>query len=663
MIPALLLFAAGSMPGDLPRACAAPFAPERRARVAAASLAGIPGLFEVPAAVSVPDRSSTLALNTLRSLPVPDGTTQRNAFLGIGFAPRLTLVARGSWMNGAAHGSSLRDISAGAQLLLAREGGWTPALAAGAQDFGGAHPFFTNRYLVASKSFVGRARLTAGYGSTMYSLDGIFGGVELAPCAWLSLIAENDGRRRNAGVRISPLGDWGARRGVEPAVDLLWRQGQGRTLGIGLRIQSASPGRERAGAATPAASTAHATGDASVSRGAGGLGDALGDHGFENIRTGRVGDTLTVAYENRVFNRDEWDALGIVMAEATQQADGARVMRVTLLRMDLPVLEVVSGIEAFERFARGAMDRAAFAAQLGVAHPSAVEAGVPANSSRFRVDATVRPRVEQLPLTNFSDFEARAILLPEASVRVARGVTVTARRALLVHRTRYFPADISPENADQLLVHVARVGLPFGGRAGGMVSQVSAGRFGPDRVGLAGSFDDVVARGRVSIGGVVGAFGERADSPTHSVAYGSVRYRHGPSDAVVSLTAGRFARGDVGGVGEMERRFGLSEVALFVESTNFSSMAGIRVTVPLAFARDSRPRALRVRLPGYTDMTKRSGILTDLNVIRWDVANPLETGQEMGATFRGRDRLNGPRLVREVYALREAANTYVYGTH
>jgi hypothetical protein len=641
MVPFLLPAAAAMLAATISPACEAPFGPRgpHRDRAAAPSLVGLPGLFEVPAAASFADRSAALSFNSLRSANTPGATQQRNAFISFGFLPRITLTARGSVMDSPISWG-LRDISVNAQLLLTRESRWLPSIAVGAQDFGGAAPNFTGQHGVASKSLFGRARATAGFGSGTYSLKGAFGGIELAPCSWLTILAENEGTRRNAGVRLAPLGDWGVRRGVEPTIDLLWREGQGRMAGVGLRWTAASPAERKPSTRTPTSTSTS-------------LVAALTSHGFENVRTATHGDTISVSYENRVFNRDEFDALGVVMGETARRAGTGRVMRITLLRVDLPVMRVVSGVEAFNDFVRGTTDAAAFAKQLVVSHPSDSDRSPAANTSRFRFDLTARPRLEHMMFTEISVAESRFSLLPEASIQLGRGVSVTGRKAWVGYTSTNFPRTYDVANADQILLHLTRVGLPLTQR--GALTQVSLGRFGANEVGVSAGMDAIGAGGRMSYGGFAAVFRENLDKPLRSTALASLRLRQAPLDLAFSVTAGRFRHGDVGAAAEVERRFGLGEVAFYLQSTSFATMGGARVSIPLSGARDLKPGLVRVRLPEYGDLAKRTELFDDVNMVRADVARLLESGQDLSRVFRGRDRLNEVRLKREIETLRASA--------
>jgi len=638
-----------------PRWCKPAFAVDRGQETVAPSLAGMPGLFEVPGALSVLDRSTDLSYNNFRLRSTPGATTEHNLFVGFGFLPRLSVAGRASWTLDSK--KALRDISAGGQFLVAREGAWTPSLAVGAEDFGGraVASNFVTRYVVASKTLFDRVRVTGGMGKHGgYSLGGPFGGVEFAPCTWVAVIGENAGPRHNYGIRIAPFGlDARADRRLTPTLDVLWRERQGRIINFGLRIMPSVPHFPTA-VNTRADSSPVQTDRAPVAP-ADTLRDALVRYGFENVRVSRTADTVSVAYENRVYNRQEWDALGRVLAETARHAAGARTMNATILRVDLPMMNVASGVLEFQQFVNGTLSPDAFARQLVVTYPTRIaESGPASNRSRFRVDLTAVPRVETLLFTEISAAEVRTSLLPEAAMQLGSGLTLTGRRAVVLSTTSKFPARLTDPNADQLLLHGARAGLPFGFSLPGLVTQGSVGRFGPREVGGSLESDLVFGKGRFSLGGITGMYGRHAGDFSSSLAIGTVRYRNAALDLETSVNGGQFLHGDVGATVDMRRRFGLMDVGFFGQSTTFAKMAGAYVAVPLAFARDPKPGPVRIKMPGYYEYSQRSQILTK-NFVRTDVALRLDTGTSLSQDFRDRDRLNEVELDDALDVLRAAA--------
>lgn len=104
--------------------------------------------------------------------------------------------------------------------LLGEDGRW-PALALGAQDFFGIKKLhwepadaqkFAELYAVASKNLHLNhlaISLHLGYGTDWLPaqsryLDGFFGGIVITPHRYLSVLAEYDAKKINAGVRLHP---------------------------------------------------------------------------------------------------------------------------------------------------------------------------------------------------------------------------------------------------------------------------------------------------------------------------------------------------------------------------------------------------------------------------------------------------------------------------
>jgi hypothetical protein len=134
-------------------------------------------------------------------------------FVTVGFLPFVEVGLRLTHVNGGgAQGIGDRMVSARVRLL--REGMYLPAVAVGAHDVLGTRLYHAT-YAVATKSLptpAGRVGLTIGYGHDVLGLpakgrqfDGLFGGASLAPRRWITLLAEYDGERPNAGVRLGPV--------------------------------------------------------------------------------------------------------------------------------------------------------------------------------------------------------------------------------------------------------------------------------------------------------------------------------------------------------------------------------------------------------------------------------------------------------------------------
>ena len=631
---------------------------------------------QVPSATATPSGTFDLTFNDARQ-PFVAGSAghQRNLFVTVGLLPWVTLIGRGTSAIGPGNVTPTRDLSASLSVRLLEEHEWTPSLAVGFQDIGGAATHFASRYLVATKTWLGNSTVSLGVGSGTV-LNGPFGGIELGIRSWASVLGEYDGHAVNGGIRVFPFPSYADRIGLQPRFDLLWRQGVGAALGAGIRTMIGGKGEAlaRPSAVAPArtVATKATTGESSAdvqrdtrSSSAIATERQLIALGFENVRVaivgGESGSTIDIEYENRRFNRDELDALGVVMGVAASRvAAPVRRMRVTIRRINLSVMTIESDVGAFVAFVHDSLSDAEFARQLTFRDPPRVAGadgnGVPRlNPSRFKLDVFLRPRVEPQVLTDFADASARVTALVDADLQLGPGLVLNGRRGLPVTTTPGFDADIADPNADRLLLHQA-LPLPLGDLLplASAITQFSAGRFGHYQVGFANETDVALADGRVSVGSTLAILGTTFRTLDSTMALGTVRVRLPAWDLTASLTAGRFRSGDTGFAAQLARQFGATELALYFKSTSFASVAGVSVALPLAPAKELAPGLVRLRAPDLYTQSLQTTVLQSVNVLRSDVGNLLDTDHEIARVYRTRDRLQPVTIVAHVATLKEA---------
>jgi hypothetical protein len=650
----------------------------------AAATFGLPGLVQVPMAAATPSGTFDLTFDDARQ-PHALGAvvSQRNVFVTVGFFSWLTLGARGTSASNPVDTNKTRDLSASVQVHLLDEHGWAPAIAAGAQDVGGAASHFDSRYLVASKTWLGHSTVSVGYGIGPTVLKGVFGGVGLRLDSWATALGEYDGHGVNAGIRVFPFPSFADGIGLQPRVDVVWRQGVGAAFGVGIRTvigghgealprPTANVGPARRAAAEPSAKAPGSDAQRSTRTASAAEVEAkLVAHGFENVRAAiggsASGPVIVVDYENRRFNRDELDALGVVMGVISSNApDSVKRMRITIRRVDLPVMTIESGVGEFVAFVNDRLSNEAFAAQLTFLAPSRAGAadgsiGKGSNPSRWKLDVFVRPRVENQLLTELGDAHARVTALVDLDMQLGPGLVLNARRGIPVVTTPHFwaPVEENP-NADRLLLHQA-LQVPMGDHwpLATAITQFSAGRFGPGAVGFGNETNVSLADGRVSVGGTIAVFGKSFDKPEYTVALGTARVRFPRWDVTTSLTAGRFFHGDVGVLGEMARQFGATELAFYFKYTDIDPMIGARFSLPLAPARERPPSRVRLRAPDLFTQGSETVVRRPVNELRSDIARLLDTDHEIARVYRTRDRLQPVTVVAHVESLKAAAHRWL----
>ncbi|MGE3540323.1 MAG: YjbH domain-containing protein [Candidatus Tectimicrobiota bacterium] len=650
---------------------------------------GLPGIIHVPTATMVPAGSLDVGYNITRDPDVfPTVDRQKNFTFALGFLPRVTIGGRGTVATPHEGETDLaRDISANVQILLLEDKAWWPSVAIGVQDISGGAAFFHSRYVTLSKSLFGRVRGTVGFGLGPDVLDGPFGGVELALNRYITLLGEYDARVFNAGVRMFPLPEKLEAYGIpRPTVDVIWQDGRRVAWGINVRsvlgegkFQAQRAGRAHKRYSRPSVPP---TGTVSFQHMSEQLQATLIEQGLENVRVSvfrqEAGYLIAVEYENRRYNRDELDAVGVVLGLATLATPPLiTAISVTVKEVNIPVLHIVTGAEAFLSFVNEELPAGVFAQQLRITQevqelPAAAvqEATTPIRSrSWLKVDAFLQPRIETRLLTEVGVADLRFSLLPEAMMQLTPGTVVDVRGVVPITQTSGFGKSLDnpgierqlgdPE-LDRALLHQA-VRLPLGSwskRATGL-AQVSIGRFTREEVGIAEETAVTLLEGSLFVKGTVARVGSSFDDLDQWVALANGRVRYSPWDLTFSVTAGRFLDGDQGVAADLSRFFGSTEIGVFLRHSDNGSLAGLRLGIPLTPARELPPWRVRPRLPDLFAYEQRTTVFTDFNVLRGDIGRSLSTGHDIERVYWNRDRLYPVYIRQHLDTLRQAVRRWI----
>lgn len=647
------------------------------------SLWGLPGLIHVPTATTVPAGSLDLGYNIVRDPEVfPGVDRQRNFNFALGFLPRITLGGRGTVATDTVRGIDLaRDISANLQLLLLEDKQWWPAVAVGVQDVSGGAPHFRSRYVVLSKSLFGRVRGTVGFGTGPDVLDGPFAGVELALNRFVTLLGEYDAQAFNAGVRLFPLPEqWEAYGIPRPTVDVVWQEHGQISWGISLRsvLGEAKWQAQRAARADKRyhRGSAASFADVSLQVVSERLQAELIEHGLENVRVTVLrlepDVTVVVEYENRRYNRDELEALGLVLGLAALRTPPLITqMRAIVKEVNIPVLEVSTSVEAFLAFINEQISAGTLAQQLQVTQqvqwpPSAVApeaaTGI-GNRSWAKLDVFLRPGIETQLLTEVGVADVRFRLLPDAFMQFTPGTVVNVRAALPVTQTAGFQRALGDPEVDRALLHQA-VRLPLGSwsKWATGLTQVSVGRFTREEVGIADETALTFLQGILLVKGTVARVGSSFADLDRWVALANGRVRYPPWDLTLSVTAGRFLDGDQGVTADLSRFFGNTEIGVFLRHSDNGSLAGLRFGMPLTLARELPPWRVRPRLPDVFTYEQRTTVFTDRNIIRGDIGRALSTEHEIERVYWNRDRLYPVYIRQHLDTLKQAVRRWIDAT-
>jgi hypothetical protein len=330
----------------------------------------------------------------------------------------------------------VRDLSANLKFSLPRVFRYQPSIAVGINDLGGGAPFFKSKYVVMSET-VGPLSITVGSAHGKPYLSRAFAGVtwDFASTG-MSLIAERNSAATTGGARYAsggfralnnaslvltaqrsfgaktPMGEKFAKSSIglnlyiplgndqvrstqiHSALEPIWVQPEGyRTESVAGKADQGVKVLVPVGTNNPAANE---SGQFKGSEQLVKLRQALVSAGLERVRVGVRASELVVEFENHRYNRNESDAIGVVLGLTAMNAPEQllRIVAVTK-KAGLPLYGVSVDRAAYRMFiADGISDRERLALEFSF-RPSidTVQWNDPVESergySRIRVDPSL----------------------------------------------------------------------------------------------------------------------------------------------------------------------------------------------------------------------------------------------------------------------------------
>lgn len=527
-------------------------------------------------------------------------------------------------------------------------------LSIGAIDLGGETGTQSAVYGALSKQF-GRFRLTAGTGTqkqsnTLARYQGGFAGIEYQPHETLTLLAEHDGANTHYGLRLRTPQHWMNGKtqvfgSVMLGTDLDGAAANHFSLGVRTSLFSSSsikfaqsePLESSIKDALPwlFASVPASANRVEIPRGEepgdhlplierlGRLKRIIARHGFEDVWVGQEAGRLFVRFENSIFNRNQIDALGLVLGEVAQRtAEDITDIDITLSRYGVPSLRFsVSAAALVEFYGKGSRLPALVALvpavkSMGNSMGNALWVG--GSMGQF-----LKPRVSLSPQfryflgTELGVFDYSLALRSSVELPLWPGATVSADYDHKVSQTPDFERGRSfyrwsmPSRWTNVeLRQVLKLPLNVYGAVG-------VGQFkGIYRENFDGVFGEALWQSpngihQISVRG--GRYqSNEYDGLVREVGVGRYRYYWSDLDLSISLEAGQYWRQDRGGRVEFAFNFGDTKAHFFIQDTGYQKV-GIAFTAPLGLRRDMAPRlgqlkgSSEVRLGAQTMVNNDSG--------------------------------------------------------
>jgi hypothetical protein len=575
-------------------------------------------------------------------------------------------------------------------------------LSLGIQDIGGATDSLDASFIALSKN-MGDFRFTAGIGNqngqnqrdVAKRYTGGFYGAEYQPYEWLSVMVENDGVNNSAAIKLKTPVNWLNGQGqfytTLVAKDEFSDKNDALYFGVGYRGSLFSSDEigindvkrkesqlagvldwlfndENTQEYTPidiGLSTFKHSDDKILSQ-LGVIKNKITKQGFENVWIGLEKDTLYLRFENSIFNRNDIDAIGVVLGLLSQMApESTSNLDITLSKYGVANFRFVADKLQVIRFYKGETPH--FSTQAKMANNKQVGDMLWLGGSKspyFVPRISVSPMLRNFVGTELGVYDYSLALRTNLTIGLWQGGEVIVDYDVNLYNSEVFKQGNSfyrwqHENGIKNLFLRQTFKLPFN-----IYSSIALGRSKEmlweeyNTLALENTWQSPQGAHKVS---VYGAYLDSVDfdNYTKEIFTGEYRYYWQELDVSLSVEVGQFWRQDKGMKISAEFYFGDTKVGVFAQDTDVQSI-GISVSVPLTPRRDMRPSMIQLKGADKWDYQ----LLTRSD---FDGGNPLAPQRayrpsylsHIDGTYLNDDRLSVAYMQANIERLRSAFNKLV----
>ncbi|NOU51758.1 YjbH domain-containing protein [Pseudoalteromonas sp. JBTF-M23] len=505
-------------------------------------------------------------------------------------------------------------------------------LAIGGKDLGGAANNYETYYLAGSKEW-NDFRFSAGFAvsdRTTGQMDGAFAGIEWQPLDWFALQVEHDADAVNAGLRLTVPKEWIYDAGTltlssrfysntdHADKDTYW----GLNFSMPLFEQAtlndpteAAPApildnhnkreaafkahyqKQRELAQKPLEEAKQEVSERdkfskSLTLQTRELKNALIDDGFEAVSVGFNREPhIVVSFENFVFNRNDIDAIGLVLGRIAEHIDEPDAKySIQLLNRGMPMLFVRGNVDNYREFIntsttpdmdirRGEMEPLGSVSWVGMPN---------ANSPYFRPRLTIGPALNQRTATELGVYDFSLAVKADLDLPMwyGGGLSISAQSELAktddYETGKAFGRLAEKDGITQATLYQS-FALPYG-----IYNQTHVGffrEFNQDFTGIKNETVWLSENGRHQFKADIGYLEYQDYDTDRDYQALSYRYNWIEKDVSFHASAGRFFYDDSGVKVEARFWFGDSYISVFAQDTDVQ-LAGVSFSIPLTPRKD-----------------------------------------------------------------------------
>ena len=581
------------------------------------------------------------------------------------------------------------------------------SVALGSKDIGGAANQYRTHFAVASKD-LWDFRFSLGAAKSDHAtgmMNGAFGGIEWMPFDWFALQLEHDAEAVNAAVRLTVPKEWlydlgeltltsrfysntdysendstyygfnftmplssQARKNYQeikpaPAI-LVVKNSEPTDLSKPRKAKSAVTEQSETKVSKLSPEQAATRPPASLSSQVHRLKLALLEDGFENIRIGfNKTPSIVVKFENRVFNRNDIDSLGLVMGRISEfvSEEHARFL-IQLEKSDIGLLNIQGSVENYRQFVAEGSSPDLDIRQGDVATPSGMMwvGNTAEQSPYFLPRVSFSPALSSTYATELGVYDFSLAIRADVEVPLWKGAGVNVTMQKVVAHTDDFEKGDSFEGrrlkggVDQAVFYQT-FELPFNIYN---LTQVGVFREYHDYYGVINETTWVSPDGRHQLSANIGKFEYQDYDFTRDYYVGEYQFNWSEQDITLHASMGKFWGLDKGVKVESRFWFGDSYISVFAAET-VAQQVGVAFSIPLSSRKDMSTTPFG-QLKGVESW--RHGVSTRIgeshNALVTKQAYVPYTRINMSKTFLNQGRNSSSYVYANLARLREAYLTY-----
>ncbi len=567
-------------------------------------------------------------------------------------------------------------------------------IAIGAQDLGGALQHFSANYAVADYTFDSvPVRVSAGYGQSDIPLgvmDGPFAGIEYQPFDFIQLTGEYDAVEFNSSVKVFTPEEllpydmtaslsYQIYSGHETDEQNMWNAALSIPL-ITDYTRSREYARSNVSLMEKLSLEQSKADNASISA----LVSALRNEGFVNIQVGTLNQSVIVALENRRYNHNQMDGLGVAMGIISSHfgTNSAQEMGLSSDRVELillanqkPVVSVQTDATCYQSFVNGsaACDDIQFSTKNLSNKLELVEWKTErVNSGTLDSQLVLSPMVRHGVATEFGVYDYSFAMSSNLYTFLWSGAAVDIRHILPLAESDdfeeggYFEESAYENEIDRAMVHQF-FRLPYVDVA----NQVSLGLVKTDYVGARSESAWFSPSGAHALGLEMSYFQHMDEKDKNGYANPDrqtflTRYTFSMPewDWQFNATAGEFWKGDVGAKFTTSHWFEDIEVSASYQVTKFNDtdeeqFVTVAVKLPLTPWRDMSPGLLQVRGNEAYDFNVSTRVGNDQNFLSTGQGDELVMDNSMLRRYFNRGRYGSDYFEENKIRMRNAYLRYL----